>query len=71
MLEQQSAKGFTELENAVLTVNSKSFKTYGDAMMSFAGILWRGFKAVTWLTVILLEDTATEQCKTSQGKNVL
>lgn len=45
MLEQQSAKGFTELENAVLTVNSKSFKTYGDAMMSFAGILWRGIQS--------------------------
>ena len=38
MLEQQSVKGFTELENAVLTVNSKSFKTYGDMMMGFAGI---------------------------------
>lgn len=39
-------------------------------MMGLAGFLWEKFKTVICLTVILLEDTATEQCKTSKGKKI-
>lgn len=60
-------KGFTELENAVLTVNSKSFKTYGDAMMGFADILWRGIENCHLVSSNFAGRYNTEQCKKSKG----